>query len=319
MRRVRFRLVALFLVLAAYELDAQIRINVGGRRGRDSTQTARDSAAAREQAARAGAANRARQRPRTLEEIAGTLPETSLAHPEILGWRLGLSTIEEIRVALGEMTPQVVVREALPMPLVAQSAGVGSVKVPDSEHVATLRAESQVYVNQSCYQPTVERGNCERYSLRFASPPSTPVLLGVEREVMLAPHALRDVVEASLGERFGEPTHRTTGPAGMQRLIWVWGFDGELWTATALNPENIAQGRCMSMRVSLWELGEGCAVVLNVDFAATPEGFVTRMVFKAEDFHTRYFAQQRTKALEDSVVAEHVRQLREAASKVRSP
>lgn len=273
-----------------------------------------------------------------------TIPDSSLARPELFGLVLGQTTATEAREVLSRVTPELAVSydETRDLAVYVQgSEGGRTVLLPDSGYTVGLWAKTKAYLpfgeplaggnlNTPCTNVTSAKGNCETHWVVFSRPPRPSVLVYYRRYITFAPRPLLAAAQESILERMGAPSHRyetgLKGPGGMVRWTWIYGADG------SVIPNSDPQGRCggqtgyvpaapgdgLDARGSETALQSGCAAFLRVEMSVS-NGLVVYMSFDGGDLHTNRFANLAFVAQQDSVKQAFLENERNAASKARLP
>lgn len=150
------------------------------------------------------------------------------ANPDVIGIKVGISSLADVRSTLSSVTPVLVMEE-----LQAQLTGMTSqtrspVQVANGKYVAEVRATTKAFKsgNSACAGPL--KGNCEIIVVAFSAPPNPATAYYVVRDVLFEIGPSVDNLVRSLTEKYGRPGHvRNFGNQGAQYdLAWAWSTDG---------------------------------------------------------------------------------------------
>ncbi|HWI20113.1 MAG TPA: hypothetical protein VNT81_20310 [Vicinamibacterales bacterium] len=201
-------------------------------------------------------------------------PASSGTNPDVIGIKIGVSTVEEVRAILNAPNLNLLVEERM-LELVGQStAGRGAsttVDIPNSVHVGYLSGTSKTYkpsgYDAPCSQVTV---NCQHLGATFSGPPGKGRVLALTRTIHFAERPLTDVVIKGLVSKYGQPGFQDSyGDKGVQlTLRWAWAPNG---SPIILNDRHACASQLAatmttngSIDRSEAALRAGCAVMLFV-------------------------------------------------------
>lgn len=198
----------------------------------------------------------------------------SKANPDILGIRLGVSTVDDVRSVFGRPALGLQVEEELATLVGQARTGRGlsaQIDIPNSEHVDRLTGTSKTYkpsgFDAPCAQITV---NCQSLHARFSAPPGKGIVLALTRAIHFAERPLTDTVIAGLVEKYGQPGFRDSyGDKGVElRLVWAWAADG---SPVALNARHTCANQSIATMTTNGSIDgsraaarAGCAAMLYV-------------------------------------------------------
>jgi hypothetical protein len=271
-----------------------------------------------------------------------TLPASSVAHPEVYGMKLGVTTLEEARAILAKATPALLIGSAFVDSLEERSQTAQmDVYVPNSRHVKHFSGLSMAYASQTDKQTkaingpdecdkivyatpvTNAKGNCESIKVYFAALPGSPVV-ALERTIIPSPQPLLEVMEKSLVERYGEPTLRSGSG-----YSWFWDAAGKLMppqknnagcsSSSLPDPRAAAYpGAGADPDKTAKQVAAGCAAVVDVQLRLR-SNLVEKVAYSGGDLYTGAMLFRRSQFLKDSVVRAYDEKQRAAAASVKPP
>lgn len=236
--------------------------------------------------------------------------ERSTPSVDVIGIKLGQSTVAQTRAALAAVTPPLKITENRASLLGRSTAGrpqAQNVPIPNSEYVASFIGI------------TSERER-ESISVMFSTPPNEGIALSVRREIGFSQGPLVDSLVRSLVEKYGQPGFQHA--FGTSRTFyWAWNESG---TPVPLKAHHPCVAHTGLGPLQEWEqrakvvLGSGCAVILHVSLS-TNAGAVTNMHLNATDQSSVLAAVRKTGALIAKGVAQFEQEEKAKAAKTAAP
>ncbi len=188
-----------------------------------------------------------------------SLPAISQAHPDVLGIKVGVSTVEDVRSIFRGAALALRVGESRLWLQGTLTTGWG-IQIPNSEYVNEITGVSktdQSPGNSPCNQSAT---NCQELRVWFSAPPNAGTVLNLSRWIQLADGPLTETVIQGLVDKYGRPGLRQRSGNGVA-LVWAWGPDG---STMALNERHICASQGAAMHFSSDALQAGCAAILHV-------------------------------------------------------
>jgi PEGA domain-containing protein len=198
-----------------------------------------------------------------------SLPAASQAHPDVLGIKVGVSTVEDVRSVLTGTGLALWVQESTTWLSGALTTGFGRIQIPNSEHVALMTGISRTFrgpANERCGPITT---TCQDLQARFSAPPNAGTVLALTRMIHFVDGPLTATVIKELTDRYGPPGFRNAyGDQGAeQHLVWAWAPDGstvKLNDRHTCASQGVATGGWGRSDASKDVLQAGCAAMLFV-------------------------------------------------------
>jgi hypothetical protein len=234
-----------------------------------------------------------------------------VANVDVIGIKLGQSTVAQTRAALAAVTPALRITENRASLLGQSTAGrshVQPVPIPNSDYVASLQGANDARERESIY-------------VTFSTPPSEGIALSVSRQIGFGQGPLVDSLVRSLIQKYGQPGfHHQFGTN--QTYYWAWSESGTPVPLKAHHP-------CVASFAGLgphqeWEqrakvvLGSGCALILHASFG-TNAGAVTTLNINAADQASVLAAIRKTGALIAKGVSQFEQEEKAKAAKTAAP
>jgi hypothetical protein len=238
---------------------------------------------------------------------------------DVLGIKLGQSTVAQTRAALAAVTPTLEINESRASLLgysAAERASPQQVSIPNSDYVSTLRATTvncQIRTNLS---------SCESISVTFSTPPGEGIAVSANRKIDFRQGPPLDSTVRSLTDKYGQHGFHSSHDGMNHVYVWVWSESGKPVQLSIKHP-------CASVispslgPLNTWErnaksaLQAGCAVSLRV-FLLTNAGTVTHMNLETTDHLSVLAAVHKTGALIAKGVA-HFEQAEKAKAAKTAP
>jgi hypothetical protein len=276
--------------------------------------------------------------PQNSRGLSATLPASSNASPDVLGIKVGVSSIAEVRAALASVAPALSVSEKQEQ-LQGRSADGRAfsevVNIENSQYLSVLTAITQSYKDVTqCpslhTQPTfyAQKGNCEQIHVSFPGPPNSGTALHVTRLISFLKGPSLDTVTKGLIEKYGEPGfHKSAGDNGVQHhYVWAWSVESKPLRLTEQHPCTVLEqmglgsaGIHPAIRSnSQAKLKEGCAAVVHVHIQQD-NSVVRYMTIVAMDNFGIESTLGKTSSYIDDHVANFEKKEREKAAKVVGP
>jgi hypothetical protein len=196
-------------------------------------------------------------------------PAASQAHPDVLGIKVGVSSVEDVRSILSGTALALRVSESLAQLFGQLSSGFGHVAIPNGEYVDFITGVSNTYQgpeNQPCGGYLAK--NCQELRADFSAPPNPGTVMALTRSIAFVDGPLTATVIKELVDKYGQFGFRTSYGDNGVALSWAWARDG---SAMALNARHIcaSQGMAMTRQIdeSKGALQAGCAAMLFVGLA----------------------------------------------------
>jgi hypothetical protein len=202
-----------------------------------------------------------------------SLPATSQAHPDVLGIKVGVSTVEDVRSILSGTALALRVRERRASLSGELTTGFGRIPIPNGEYIDLMTGTSKTYqgpANQRCGEIVT---NCQDLEVSFSAPPNAGTVLALGRWIHFADGPLTATVIKDLVDEYGQPGFRDSyGDKGVElRLVWAWAADGRPLTlndrhtcaSQAMVTNGLIEGSGWADR-SQNALQAGCAAMLFV-------------------------------------------------------
>jgi len=200
------------------------------------------------------------------------LPATSKANPDVLGIKVGVSTIDDVRSIFNGAALALRVEEHQTRILGMSTAGraqATQVEIPNSEYVDVISGTtpiSNIY-STSCTRTDT---NCQDLQARFSGPPNKGTVLALTRVIQFVNGPLTETVIKGLIDKYGQPGFRDSyGDKGVElRLVWAWAPDGSALTLNARHLCASQSAALMKTNGSIEEskdaLQAGCTAILHV-------------------------------------------------------
>jgi hypothetical protein len=189
-----------------------------------------------------------------------SLPAASQAHPDVLGIKLGVSTVEDVRSVLTGTGLALWVQESTTWLSGALTTGFGRIQIPNSEHVALMTGISRTFrgpANERCGPITT---TCQDLQATFSAPPNAGTVLVLTRMIHFTDGPLTATVIQGLVDKYGQPGFRNSHG---DNLVWAWAPDG---STMALNERHVCASQGVAMGRAIDEsksaLQAGCAAML---------------------------------------------------------
>jgi hypothetical protein len=232
--------------------------------------------------------------------------------PDVLGIKLGFSTIDEVRAALHKITPALEFEESRQRLLSMQPDGKW-VEVANGAFISSITGHTRGPCDN-------RKGSCETFSLSLSAPPNKSVALSMQRRIDFASGPTVETVTRSLVEKYGEPGfHRSVGRT--EWFTWVWSRDGNPMPATIScnsykdqGSNDIANSQAASRRA----IRDGCPVLVQVDLI-TSNRLVTNMVLSAINHAAIDTSNTQSLAFISSYMKDLARQEHDNAAKTIAP
>lgn len=257
------------------------RVYASGGYSKESSQEMLNMVRSGAPAAQSAQAQRAPERP--MAQLSETAKEGQGAFPivDVIGIKLGISTIAETRAALGAVTPALRIMEDS-VSLVGQSTTGRSWPIPNSDYVNRLSGVSL---------PANNTGG-EVIAVKFSMPPGEGIALDISRTIkfnegptfasMQGQAPLNgpplDTLRRSLVEKYGQPSFHARFDSGgssrgpLERFTWVWNISGKLVPLNAqhqcVKDQPLMEDLSYGGKYSQSALQAGCAAVLRVELKA---------------------------------------------------
>lgn len=257
------------------------------------------------------------------------LPNASNASPDILGIKLGISTLDDVRTILSKVTPRLSLTEynqVLAGRSVEGRAFSKQIEVPNSKHVAQIEAVTQENKTaEGCNN--YSRNNCEKIFVDFSSPPNKPVALSLTRELIFVKSGPSiEIVTRSLIEKYGEPGFQVVqGDRGTYHAMsWAWSAENK---PIPLNAQHFCANQEAASRhtdvnrmqeVDKAALQAGCAAVMFASLQ-TENGIVKYMHISSMNHYATYVVLTKTNELVNAHLKRFEEQERENAAKTSAP
>ena len=236
-------------------------------------------------------------------------PATSQAHPDVLGIKVGVSTVEDVRSIFRGTALALRVGERRLWLQGTLTTGWG-IQIPNSEYVDLLTGVSRTYQGPSNSPCNEFVTNCQHLEATFSAPPNEGTVLTLTREIYFANGPLTETVIQGVVDKYGQPGFRKRSANGVA-LVWAWAPDG---STMALNERHVCASQGAAMRFSSDALQAGCAAMLYV-FVGQENSVTKGETIYLIDHYGILAADTKTRAFVAEGVATYEKSQRDSAAK----
>jgi hypothetical protein len=181
--------------------------------------------------------------------MALAVPLPAVAAPDVVGIKVGVASVSEVRDLLGQEARKLAVSEQR-SDLHGRSKGphlsgkdAKDDPVPDDQYVSSMRAVTGVFRDRApdCNVTNIgllEKGDCETITVDFSGPPGEGIVLAARRVVLFAKPPSVENTEHALVEKYGPPGYRPSPPSGpmLREYYWAWDTSGKPVPLNAEHP-----------------------------------------------------------------------------------
>ena len=180
--------------------------------------------------------------------MALAVPPAAVAAPDVVGIKVGVASVGEVRQLLGQESRKLAVSEQR-SDFHGHSKGPHLFRkdkkddpVPDDQYVSSMRAVTEAFNNRApdCNVTNIgllEKGDCETITVDFSGPPGEGIVLAMRRVVLFAKPPSVENTEHALVEKYGPPGYQPSPERGpmLRDYYWAWDTNGK---PVPLNPEH---------------------------------------------------------------------------------
>jgi hypothetical protein len=166
--------------------------------------------------------------------VALAIPGAAVAAPDVVGIKVGVATVGEVREILGQEAQKLAVgeqRSALRGHPKADEEPPKNPALPEDAYISSVRAVTEAFRKRApdCNVTNIgllEKGDCETITVDFSGPPGEGIALAVRRTVLFAKSPSVENTEQALIEKYGPPGYQPSSPRSPTQREYYWAWDG---------------------------------------------------------------------------------------------
>jgi len=269
--------------------------------------------------------------------LALAVPPAAVAAPDVVGIKVGVASVGEVRQLLGQESRQLALSEQR-SDLRGHSKGPHlSAKVgkddplPDDQYVSSMRAVTAAFRERApdCNVTNIgllEKGDCETITIDFSGPPGEGIVLAVRRVVLFAKPPSVETAEHALVEKYGPPGYQPSSPRRpmLREYYWAWDTSGKPVPLNAEHP--CAKPAASVLAINLHEREEDTKAALRAACAAmvyatmtVDDGAVKYVRVQAIDKAQTFGMMQKTRDFLAGMIVDEKRAKRDKAVEAGTP
>jgi hypothetical protein len=178
--------------------------------------------------------------------LALAVPPAAVAAPDVVGIKVGVASVGEVRQLLGDESRKLEVSEQR-SDLRGHSKGPHlpgneDDPVPDDQYVSSMRGVTKAFRRAPDCNVTnigsLEKGDCETITIDFSGPPGEGIVLAVRRVVLFAKPPSVENTEDALVEKYGPPGYQPSSRRNpmLREYYWAWDTTGKPVPLNAEHP-----------------------------------------------------------------------------------